>query len=149
MAVLPALADLYGLEDRFGRELAAGERARALAALDDASALVRQEGAQDWVDDGGVPNPPGAVAAVVLAAALRTFRNPEGLSSETIDDYTYRRAGVEPGVYLTDTEKAIVRRYRPTSGLWTLRTTRGDQVHGTVYGTVPGGEPLPLDTYLP
>lgn len=46
------------------------------------------------------------IRAITLEAAGRAWRNPEGYSSETIDDYTYRRPedARRAGVYLTDTE---------------------------------------------
>ena len=46
--------------------------------------------------------------AITLEVAARAYRNPEGYTSETVDDYTYRRdAGTgAAGVYLTDAERA-------------------------------------------
>lgn len=51
---------------------------------------------------------PAHVAAVALEVAARAYRNPDGFSSETIDDYTYRRdaATRQAGVYLTDEERS-------------------------------------------
>lgn len=56
----------------------------------------------------GVPSPvPMRMKAITLEVAARGIRNSEGYSSETIDDYTYRRAeGTrEAGVYLTPAER--------------------------------------------
>jgi hypothetical protein len=49
--------------------------------------------------------------SVVLEVSARAFRNPEGYSSETIDDYTYRRDAEtrRAGVYLTSTELSDLR----------------------------------------
>lgn len=51
---------------------------------------------------------PARVRAITFEVAARAFRNPEGYSSETIDDYTYRRDAEtrRAGVYLTETERA-------------------------------------------
>ena len=45
--------------------------------------------------------------AIALEVAARAYRNPEGYSSETIDDYTYRRDAEtrQAGVYLTASER--------------------------------------------
>lgn len=49
---------------------------------------------------------PSRVKAITLEVAARSVRNPNGYSSETVDDYTYRRdAGTrQAGVYLTEAE---------------------------------------------
>lgn len=54
---------------------------------------------------------PTRVRAVTLEVAARAYRNPQGASSETIDDYTYRRDGdtTAAGVYLTRAELATLR----------------------------------------
>jgi hypothetical protein len=45
-----------------------------------------------------------------LEVAARALRNADGYSSETVDDYTYRRdaATRSPGVYLTAEERATL-----------------------------------------
>ena len=60
---------------------------------------------------GPTPSDPDAatvVKAIGLEVAARAFRNADGYSSETVDDYTYRRdAGTRAaGVYLTPDERA-------------------------------------------
>lgn len=54
---------------------------------------------------------PARARAVALEAAARAYRNPEGATSETIDDYTFRRDGATSsgGVYLTPSEMALLR----------------------------------------
>lgn len=148
MAVLPALADMFALEVRLGRDLEGAEAARAQAALDDASALVREEARRDWLDADGNPNPPSAVLTVVLTAALRVVRNPDGYTSEAEGDYSYRRSeDTGLGVYLTEEEKTIVRRYRGTKqALWTQPTTRGEHWCSTIWADDTFGcEPFPID----
>ncbi len=50
------------------------------------------------------PEPP-RVKAIRLEAAARAVRNPEGLTSETIDTYTWRAEPSRSGVYLTADER--------------------------------------------
>lgn len=54
---------------------------------------------------------PAQVRAITLEVAARAYRNPEGASSETIDDYTFRRDGdtAGGGVYLTKAELSTLR----------------------------------------
>lgn len=144
------LAPLSELEIRLGLDvdtLSGVDKKRADAALKDASALVRAEARQDFLDTNGVPNPPEAIVRVVLGAALRTYRNPNAEIEQTVGPFDRTIKSSEVSVYLTEAEKAIVRRYRPsqTSGLWTLRTTKGFDADTTVwvddqYGT----EPFPI-----
>lgn len=148
MTGLPPLASLVEFSRRQGRVLAVGEPdgARAVAALADASALVRAEAGRTWVaDDGQLEAVPGDITAVVMQAARRGWANPQGYTSETLADYTWRLdSGRDGGTYLTDHERDICRRYRGTAGVWTLPMTRGyDDL--TVYAPVSGGgDLLPL-----
>lgn len=148
MTGLPPLASLPELSRRVGQTLEQGttDGLRAAAALDDASALVRAEAGQLWTDETGyLTEVPGEIHAVVLQAARRAWTNPVGYTSETIADYTWRvdAKAAFGGAYLTETEQAICRRYRPggnsTSGLWSLGMTRGDSGPDTVYVPVEGG----------
>ncbi|MET9262406.1 hypothetical protein [Amycolatopsis sp. NPDC004079] len=136
--MLPALADLGDLEARLGLDpdtLAGPEKSRAQAALDDASALVREETRQDWVDPlTGEVAAPAPLVRVVLGAALRTYRNPDAEISQTLGPFARTLKAAEVGVYLTPPELAIVRRYRKeTTGLWTQGTTRGEHWDSTLY----------------
>lgn len=152
MSSLPALAEIDDLEARLGRSLTGDETGRAQAALADASALARAEGRQDWYTAEAGLTAPDAVVTVVLSAARRAFENPQGYSSETVGPFTVRRDSEALGVYLTEAEKAIVRRYRATSpGLWTQRTTREDpnnEGNETVFLEDSNGcELFPVGTY--
>jgi hypothetical protein len=53
---------------------------------------------------------------IALEVAARAYRNVDGYSSETVDDYTYRRdaATRSPGVYLTGEERALLRQLTAT-----------------------------------
>lgn len=111
---LPALAPVAELERRLG--LAAGaltgsDLTRAEVSLDDASALVRDEAGKTWVAEDGVTiTAPAVVVTVVLAAALRAYRNPDGYQGESVGDYSYQYARESTSGYLTDREVQLIRR---------------------------------------
>lgn len=143
---LPSLASVAALEARLGVEpdsLADTDLARAEAALEDASILVRAEAGKSWVDGlgalSGVPDP---VATVVVLAAARAYRNPDGLASESIGGaYAYSYGSeAQGGVYLTDAERRIVRVSASASrGVYTVGTP-------SAYGVrprVPEGYEMP------
>lgn len=134
--MLPALATVTDLEARLGLDpesLTGGELGRAQAALADASALVRLEGGQTWVDDAGALTAPDAIVRVTLGAAHRNYVNPDGVVQESVGPFARRLSDQSTGVYLTKAELDIVRRFRPTSGLWTLRTQRDECSDGTIW----------------
>lgn len=122
----PALAQVSALELRLGLEtgsLQGADLARAQAALDDASALVRAEAGKPWLDENNVVTAPAEVLTIVVKASLREFKNPDGFTSEQLGDYSYRTDNVG-GVYLTDDERRIVRTAAGVGGqgLYTVRT---------------------------
>lgn len=136
--MLPALASVHDLEARLGLDpdtLTGAEKSRAQAALDDVSALVRFESRKDWIDAGGalmaVPN---VLVRITLGAALRSWRNPEGLTTETAGPFTRTIKDTEIGSLLTEPEKLIIRRYRPViNQLWTQPTTRQENADSTLW----------------
>lgn len=144
------LAGVPDLEARLGRELSEDETGRATALLDDASALVRDVAGKTWIDpetDELLPVP-GSIRWVVLRAAERAIRNPEGYIQESAGDYSYQRRGAEPGVYLTAGEERAIRKAIGKRGLWTQPVVRGDAYYRTVwYMDQYGTEPFPLDVY--
>jgi hypothetical protein len=146
------LAEVDELSARLGRQLDNTELVRALAVLQDASALVREEvGYTVWTDSvTGLIDPnlvPGSVRAIVLRVAERAMRNPGGFSAESSGDYSYQRTGVQMGVYLTEGEQKLLRRYTGRTGLWTQPVTRGDCFPNTVFLEDSFGcELFPVDT---
>lgn len=90
--------------------------------VDDLAAYLRDAGAPGDVlfqladlangvvsDTTGALDPvPTRVKAITLEVAARAYRNPQGFSSESVDDYTYRRdsATRQAGVYLTAAESS-------------------------------------------
>lgn len=111
---LPPLATVADLETRLGvpvGSLAGADLARAGAALDDASALIRDEAGKSWVDeDGATVTAPEAVRTVARRSALREYRNPDGFSGENVGPYSYQLGREASSAYLTAGEVAIVRR---------------------------------------
>jgi hypothetical protein len=125
--MLPLLAPVSALEIRLGKStgsLSGTDLARAEAALQDASALVRAAAGKTWVsEDGLTATAPDAASVVTVTAALRAYRNPEGFISETLGDYNYRRpeGGQAVGVYLTREERQMVK-HAAKSTAYTVRT---------------------------
>lgn len=142
------LADITDIEARLGRTFSGDELTRVEALLDDASALVRDEASLTWIDPGTglLTTVPGSIRAVVLRSVERAVRNPQGFSAESAGDYSYQRTNVEPGVYLTDGERQVIRRATGRTGLWTQPVTRGDEYLATVWAEDSFGcELFPLD----
>jgi hypothetical protein len=147
------LATVPQLEARLGYELRDGELDRALALLEDASALVRVEvGDAVWVDEDTLLTDlslvPGGVRMVVLKAVERAMRNPGGYSSESSGDYSFQRNAAQLGVYFTEAELKVIRRSVKRTGLWTQPVTRGDIYDNTVWlEDSYGCELFPVDVY--
>lgn len=142
------LADITDIEARLGRTFSGDELTRVEALLDDASALVRDEAGLTWIDPGTglLTTVPGSIRVVVLRSVERAVRNPQGFSAESAGDYSYQRNNVEPGVYLTDSERQVIRRATGRTGLWTQPVTRGDEYLATVWAEDSFGcELFPLD----
>lgn len=108
---MAALASVADLEKRLRLEvgsLAGADLVAAELALEDASVLVLAEGNPDW----GALTVPAAAKRVVIGVALRQYRNPDGLSTESMGGgaYSYRYADDETSAYLTEAEALIVQR---------------------------------------
>lgn len=133
----PALADIWQLEQRVPGGIAEGDLPRALAALEDASAWVRVEAGEDWLDDDDLlETVPGAVVSVVCAVARRILDNPDGLLQESVAGYSYGRTNATTDIYLTKAEKAIVRKAAGTAAGMVVVTLESPY------------QPPPLDPHL-
>lgn len=126
------------------------EQARG-AALADVSDLARDEAGSAglaWdVASVETPVPPG-VRVVVLDAARRRLLNPDAYVSETVGDYSYRRAeGAEGTSVFTDDELRVLRGYRSSgTGLGSLQIVRPGLYEASVDQYLPTnmeGDPLP------
>lgn len=127
---VPPLAYPDELESRLGITFTASDTTRAEAILDDVSALARRTARKTWLDaEGALADLPEDVHAIVLAAARRLFVNPNGFASEQDGDYSYRLPAdsLNSGVF-TESEIDVLESYRPTSGLWALQITGGDDL---------------------
>lgn len=152
--MLPALARIEDLAVRLGVAGDEIDDARAQAALDDASTLVRAEVNKTWVVD-ILADPvvllpeaeiPDIVGFVVLAAAKRGYENPSGITQKTAGDVSMTFAArPQSAVYLTDDERALLNSavFPSTSGLHTVATYRGDLACDTVWIPVVGAPPFP------
>lgn len=139
------------LAERVGVDLdGPNDEARAMACIEEASALVVAEaGAAGtaWTDPGHVPD---VIQAVVIAVASRTFRNPDGIVSQSVGGVTETLPASSVTAFLTEYERGLVRR---TAGLTslsprlaTVRVTRGDSAPAeqSYLGTSDGStEPVP------
>jgi hypothetical protein len=108
-----ALASLAEFEARLGQgTLSGGDEMKALALLDDASALVRDVAGQpDWTDETAGER----AVSITLHVALRAFRNPDGLITQRLGDASWGwHHGTQPGVYLTKQEAESLRRIGET-----------------------------------
>lgn len=107
---LPAFASLDDLAARLGIAAFGDiDEARAQAALNDASALIRAETSPvTWITEGEVDaDLPEVISTTTLQVARRAFNNPDGLSQETIEGYSW--SGGIGGLALTDEEAAAVK----------------------------------------
>jgi hypothetical protein len=140
--VLPPLATLEALSERLGilPDAETLDGAQALAALDDASALVRSEAGKEFVDESGdVVNVPDIIVSITLASAFRAVRNPDGTTQATVGDVSvsYTREGAGGAVFLTRAEQKAVRKAAGRSGVNALVL---ETPHGIQEGPRPGDE---------
>lgn len=113
----PTLADIWQLQQRIPGGIDDSDLARALAALEDASAWIRAEAGEDWLDvDGNLEAVPGAVVSVCCSVARRILDNPDGIMQMSVAQYSEGRVNATTDVYLTKQEKAIVRKAAGTGG---------------------------------
>ena len=138
---LPSLATVEALQVRLGGQpLSGADLDRARAALDDVSALVRLEAGLDWVAADGVTiTAPAAVVTVVLAAAQRGYRNPDGFQGETVGPYSYQYGQGETSAYLTPTERRIVKNAASAAGRGGVYTIRTPSAYESPAGVADGG----------
>lgn len=112
---------------------------RALAAIDDVSALIHSETNNAWVDaDTGalVADVPHLAKTICCRAVSRSLSNPEALQAEGIGSYSATYANSSSDVYLTKSEKNALRKEAGvSSGLGVVRLA-------APYSTVP---PYPDD----
>jgi len=136
-------ATVVDVSTRLGRPITdPDEVAQVQAWLDDAEAVILSR-IPTLPDLLGAGAPTVATLVMVESnAVIRKIRNPEGYTSETIDDYTYRyNEQVRRGdIFLTDEEWAVLTPGH--SGAWTIspsgaRRRSGEWVHPDVWVPLP------------
>lgn len=143
---LPALVSLEDFALRVGG-ISAADEDRAQAALDDASALVRAEAGENWVDaDDAIEAVPDLIVTIAVAVAIRAFRNPEGVRSETIGNYSVAYADSSTAVFLTEGERRLIRRAGGRTGIGSI-SIEGEWTLNPAASYVPvegGGDDFPF-----
>jgi len=123
---LAPLAEYEAFTDRLGVGADIDEL-RAMAALDDASTVVRSRARRSFLVEGVVTGVPEALVTITLSVALRVYRNPAGAVNEQTGPFAtnYGTAAADP-LHLTEREgRTIDAICRPRSGVWVLPISRG------------------------
>lgn len=155
---LPPFASLSDLDARRVGGVSDRESARAWAAIIDASALIRSvANGKTWATDAGdtLVDVPDILVAITCAAARRALDNPDGVTSESLGQYSVSLANSSGDVYLTTAEQGQVRKAAGLTGMFVIATTRDSRnlgldtanvtcgAGGTYYvETDPPGDPL-------
>lgn len=146
---LPPLAPVSALEIRLGLmpgTLADADLARAGAALDDVSALVRAEAGSPLVESDGITiDAPDAVVAITLSVSLRVYLNPDGLQGYSVEGYSEQRPQGGIGPVLTDDERAaITTAMRTAAGGGAGYLTIGSVRTPSAYSAPAAADPLTI-----
>ena len=146
------LATVEQLSARLGITPTGGDAERALAALEDASALIRSEAAIDWidVDNDELSGVPSVIEAITLAVAYRAYQNPSGASQTILGDpsVSYAREG-SGAVYLTRDERKAVRKAAGISSVGSIALVSPWMAEAANYyvEVEGGGDPIPLGPF--
>lgn len=123
------LVTLEALEIRLGRNFQENEKQRAQAIIEDVSALALGETRAQWT----MATVPRDVAAVVLSAALRTFKNPDRYIQQQVGSWSARldRDEVRAGVFTKPERDVLVRNSQEPGlgffGFATVARTRDEE----------------------
>ena len=117
---LPALVELEGLD---ARGVDVSDSARALAAIEDASALIHHSTGNRWVVDDAIDAAmPPVVRTIAYRVIGRALSNPDNLESSQIGPFQESYRASDGGMYLTAGEKDMLRNSTgTTSGLSVIR----------------------------
>jgi len=137
MASTP-LASSQDLADWLGQRQINEDRANAVLVA--ASAMVRSEAGQTWLDDGGaLDSPPETVVAITVQVAAKMWANPTGVSQQTTGPFSSSFARQ----YLTPEDRKYLNSLQPTAGVWTLSTTREELETPDTIDVEGQDEPIP------
>lgn len=116
------LAPYEALVARIGSQPVGTDAERALAALQDASALVRSEARLDWAT-GPVPE---VIQAITLDVARRIFHNPNAITQNSVGDVSvsYSREGGASAAFLSAADRRAIRRAIGRSTAQSIQMTR-------------------------
>ena len=143
----PALATTDDLE---ARGVDTSDAARAQAALDDASAFIRDVASpEDWLDgDGNLETVPDIIVAICCRAVQRSLDNPQAVQAEGIGSYNVTFANTSPDVYLTRAERASIRRAvgKVSLGAVTIESPYAPRhdLSDICVDVEGGGDPIPM-----
>lgn len=108
---LPAFASVIDFESRYSGSVPAVDVYRVDTLLSDASTLIREVAGDDYVDDDdALETFPALFVIVCCEAARRAYDNPQGLTGETVGNYTWRGSTSGGSVYLTPGEAKRIRK---------------------------------------
>lgn len=149
----PVLATIEELEARLGSTLdTGGERTQADARLADASEIVRAYAGVTWLNDDETAladDVPGQIVGVVASMVERASRNPGGVTQETAGPFG-RSFGADAAarLYMTKSERMVVRAAVGKTGLGTIATSRGPLETGRTCDRYGIGD-TPEEDYVP
>lgn len=120
---------LASVDDLSVRGVDVSDEARAQSAIEDASVRIHTETNWVWIDASTgelVESVPDIAATVCLAAATRSLTNPDAVSSESESigrmwSTSRTFANASPDVFLSRSEKALLRRAAGIGGLGVMR----------------------------
>lgn len=97
--------------------------------IPESTALLLRDLAVGLIDEVAAPEFTASsirAKGIALEVVARAYRNPGGFSSETVDDYTYRRASSTgtAGVYLTSEERSALTALVPNAPRSRVRSQR-------------------------
>lgn len=139
------LASVDDLEVLMKRTFSGPDLDQAEMVLGAVSAWARSVSGRVWPDQAGVPSD---VKFVVLAAARRSLRNPDGVTSESMGPFS-KSYDKPPAEFFSRAELAILKKYRQSgsrNGLVTIGFTRGEVENPRMMGHLffdGEGDPFP------
>lgn len=110
---LPSLATLTDVLARAPEMQSGLDPLQVEALLDDASAILRSFAGREWVNTtrDALEDVPDGVTGIVALMVIRALRVPEGVTQETVGNYSVSYAvTASDRLYLTKTEKAFIKR---------------------------------------
>lgn len=109
---MSAFASINDFRLRYGGSVPTADVARIDMLLADASTLIREAVDDDYLDDVF----PDLFTIICVEAARRAYDNPQGLTGETIGNYTWRGSGSGGALFLTAAELKAVRKAAGKTG---------------------------------